>query len=146
MSALPFTDRELKNAWRQLSAISTPSAGARKNPHRLMMFYAVECGLKAVWLKRQNKNLFERADIDRTGHDLKQLLKDLHVATTLTLPNNLQLQAVTLSNGQASIQRTGDISILHQAWRYGGQCQSPSDQDCEAQLQQVLLWIQGELK
>ncbi|AEM46596.1 hypothetical protein Acife_0371 [Acidithiobacillus ferrivorans SS3] len=143
MSAIPFTDRELKRAWRELSAIATPAAGTvRKNPHRLLLFYAVECGLKAVWLKRQSRSLFDRGDIDKTGHNLRQLLKELRVGADLSLPENLQLQPVT----QDRIPRYGNISILHQAWRYGGECTAPTDQDCENQLQQVLKWIQGELK
>lgn len=145
MSAIPFTDRELKRAWRELSAIATPApGGARKNPHRLLLFYAVECGLKAVWLKRQSRSVFDREDIGRTGHDLRQVLKELKVSSQLTLPESLQLPAVT--SNQAQVLRNGDISILHQAWRYGGECAAPTDEQCEHQLQEVLNWIQGELK
>lgn len=145
MSAIPFTDRELKRAWRELSAIARPAAGStRKNPHRLLLFYAVECGLKAVWLKRKNRSLFDREDIDKTGHNLRQVLTELKVGTGLSLPANLQLQPVTQNGAQQS--RNGDISILHQAWRYGGECTAPTDNDCEHQLEQVLNWIQGELK
>lgn len=145
MSAIPFTDRELKRAWRDLSVIATPTVGdVRKNPHRLLLFYAVECGLKAVWLKRQHRTLFDRADIERTGHDLRQVLKELKVGSQLSLPENLQLSPV--ARNQNPVARQGDISILHQAWRYGGECTSPTDHDCEVQLQKVLDWIQGELK
>ncbi len=145
MNAIPFTDRELKRAWRELSAIAIPAAGTmRNNPHRLLLFYAVECGLKAVWLKRQNRSLFDREDIDKTRHNLRQVLKELKVGAELSLPENLQLQPV-MQNG-AQQPRNGDISILHQAWRYGGQCTAPTDNDCEHQLEQVLNWIQGELK
>lgn len=145
MSAVPFTDRELRQAWRELSAIATPVAGStRKNPHRLLLFYAVECGLKAVWLRRQNRRLFDREDIDKTGHNLRQMLKELKVGDDLSLPENLQLPSVT-HNG-APQPRNGDISILHQAWRYGGKCTVPNDNDCEHQLERVLSWIQGELK
>lgn len=145
MSAIPFTDRELKRAWRELSAIAIPAAGTmRNNPHRLLLFYAVECGLKAVWLKRQNRSLFDREDIDKTRHNLRQVLKELKVGVELSLPENLQLQPV-MQNG-AQQPRNGDISILHQAWRYGGKCAAPTDNDCEHQLEQVLNWIQGELK
>jgi len=145
VSAIPFTARELKRAWRELADIAMPVAGStRKNPHRLLLFYAVECGLKAVWLKRNNRNLFDRADIDRTGHDLRQVLKDLSVGSRLSLPENLQLEPVTQNNSK--VPRNGDISVLHQAWRYGGECMAPTDHDCEQQLQLVLNWIQGELK
>lgn len=147
MSAVPFTDRELKRAWRELSIVATPVTGnTRKNPHRLLLFYAVECGLKAVWLKRQNRKLFDRNDIDKTGHNLRQILKELRVGTTLSLPENLQLATVTSNENGPQLPRNGDISILHQAWRYGGECITPTDNDCESQLEQVLRWIQGELK
>ncbi|WP_242201743.1 MULTISPECIES: hypothetical protein [unclassified Pseudomonas] len=145
MSAVPFTDRELVRAWRELSTIATPITGSvRKNSHRLLLFYAVECGLKAVWLKRQNRSLFEREDIDKTGHNLRQMLKDLKVGAELSLPENLQL--VPVSQNGVPQPRNGDISILHQAWRYGAECRVPQDDDCEHQLEHVLSWIQGELK
>lgn len=145
MTALPFTDRELKRAWRELSAIATPAPGVlRSNPHRLLLFYAVECGLKAVWLKRRNLRLFDRENIERTGHNLRQLLKDLNVGANLQLAENLRLVPVN-QNGE-QVPRNGDISVLHQAWRYGGECTEPTDQECEKQLDEILVWIQGELK
>lgn len=145
MSAIPFTARELKRAWRELSAVATlPVGHTKKNPHRLLLFYAVECGLKAVWLKRQSRTLFDREDIDQTGHNLRQVLKELNVGNQLSLPEQLQLSPIFRDQNQ--VPRNGDISILHQAWRYGGECTSPTDQDCEVQLQKVLDWIQGELK
>lgn len=145
MSAIPFTDRELVRAWRDLSVAATPSQGnVRQNPHRLLLFYAVECGLKAVWLKRQSRTLFEGADVNKTGHDLRQVLKDLKVGSELSLPENFRLAVVI--HHQAQRPRNGKFGDLHQVWRYGGKCESPTDQDCEQQLQKVLNWIQGELK
>jgi hypothetical protein len=145
MSAIPFTDRELTRAWRELSAIARPTAGCtRQNPHRLLLFYAVECGLKAVWLKRKSRSVFAREDIDKTGHNLRQVLKELRVSAELSLPQDLELEPV-IQNGVRQ-PRNGDLSILHQAWRYGGKCNSPTDNFCEHQLEQVLIWIQGELK
>ncbi|AGX88225.1 hypothetical protein Cenrod_2156 [Candidatus Symbiobacter mobilis CR] len=117
---------------------------ACKNPHRLLLLYAVECGLKAVWLKRQGRSLFDRMDIDNTGHDLRQLLKALQAGSGFSLPAHLELRPVT--HNQARLSRHGDISILHQVWRYGGECIVPTDAQCEHQLRQVLRWIQGELR
>ncbi len=146
MSALPFTDRELTKAWRELSAAATPAVVSnRKNPHRLLLFYAVECGLKAVWLKRQGRTLFEGDDIKRTGHDLRQVLKELNVGSGLSLAETFRLSEVA-TRGQAKLPRNGKFSDLHQVWRYGGTCEAPADNDCEQQLQDVLDWIQGELQ
>ena len=145
MSAIPFTDRELTRAWRELSVVALlPAISDRQNPHRLLLFYAVECGLKAVWLKRQRRTLFEGADIHQTGHDLQQLLKNLKVGSALSLPESFQLPDT--SQGADSLQRKGKFGDLHLVWRYGGKCQAPTDKDCEQQLLKVLAWIQGELK
>ncbi|MHB1563860.1 MAG: hypothetical protein ACYCXP_07185 [Leptospirillum sp.] len=145
MSAIPFTDRELKRAWRELSTIATPVGGSPcMNPHRLMLFYAVECGLKAVWLKRKNLNLFNREDIDRTGHNLRLMLKELKVGNLLLPLGNMNLLPITQNNSK--VLRNGDINIMHQAWRYGGKCVAPTDYQCERELRRVLNWIQGELK
>lgn len=145
MSAIPFTDRELVRACRELSAIATPpTTNERQNPHRLLLFYAVECGLKAVWLKRQNRTLFESTDIHQMGHDLQQVLKDLKVGTAMSLPESFQLPSAI--QGTNHLQRGGKFGDVHQAWRYGGKCQTPTDQHCEQQLLKVLAWIQGELK
>lgn len=145
MSAIPFTDRELTRAWRELSMVAEPlPENSRQNPHRLLLFYAVECGLKAVWLKRQSKTLFEGADIQRLGHDLQQVLKDLNVGSNLSLPDSFRLPAA--SQGSATLTRNGKFGDVHQVWRYGGKCLAPTDQDCEQQLLKVLNWIHGELK
>ena len=145
MSAIPFTDRELRNAWRELVAVASPAAGhMRKNPHRLLMFYAVECGLKAVWLKRHSQTVFGKEHIEKTGHNLRKILKDLKVGAELSLPETLSLTTVTMNGSQEP--RNGDVSILHQAWRYGGNCVAPSDEECVLQLEKILTWIRGELR
>ena len=145
MSTIPFTHRELKRAWCELSATACPADNHRLNTHRLLLFYAVECGLKAVWLKRNSLTLFSQDDIDQFGHDIGKIFKCLHTGDEYSLPENLQLSPVITQDKQ-KIPRNGDISLLHQAWRYGGQCQQPSDQACEAQLEKILKWIKKELE
>ena len=51
MVGILFTDREMENAWREnrLASCHQP----RSNGHRLLLFYAVECGLKAILMRRQ---------------------------------------------------------------------------------------------
>ncbi|MFP3535165.1 hypothetical protein [Pseudomonas sp. SIMBA_021] len=142
MSSIPFSDRELRRAWRELSEVCTPQS-ARKNAHRLLLFYAVECGLKAIWLKRQSRTLFTKEDIERTGHDLREIVKELRLGAMFVLPQSLQLSPAV--NKGLNLPRNGDITILHQAWRYGGQCMNPGDAVCENQLVAILAWINKEI-
>jgi hypothetical protein len=55
---IPFTDREIQRAWRtNLEASQVPS---RNNAHRLLLFYAVECGLKAIIMKRERRKIINK--------------------------------------------------------------------------------------
>ena len=81
--ALPFTNRELYRAWRQLRC--TANAQPRDNTHRLLLFYAVECGLKTVWLRKKSKTLFDGDAIHRFGHDLNAIIKDLMLGRAANL-------------------------------------------------------------
>ncbi|GCL37866.1 hypothetical protein SR1949_29780 [Sphaerospermopsis reniformis] len=53
MAKIPFTDKEMEKAWlRNISAYyKTPQP--HTNAHRLLLFYAVECGLKAIFMKKK---------------------------------------------------------------------------------------------
>ncbi len=144
--AILFTDRELKRAWRQLTQTSQMfKGGQRENAHRLLLFYAVECGLKAVWLKHKNKTLFTQDDIQKTGHDLAKTLTLLRAGHQLELPIHIKLADVRADDG-TMLPRHGGLESLHEVWRYGGECQAPQDTVCEQQLEQVLEWINGELR
>ena len=81
--AFPITNRELERAWRELRRSS--QVESRCNSHRLLMVYAVECGLKAVWLRRQRRDLFVGQDIDRFGHDLNEILRELKPGASSSL-------------------------------------------------------------
>jgi hypothetical protein len=143
--SIVFTDRELKRAWRQLKKTSMPHRdGERENTHRLLLFYAVECGLKAVWLKRNCRTLFTAEDVKQTGHDLAKMLTRLRAGHHLRLPGNIQLAPVKADGNEE--QRNCNMESLHQVWRYGGGSLNPTDQQCEVQLEQVLNWINGELQ
>lgn len=143
MSHIIFTDRELMRSYRALVKLWRGSTGAC-NSYRLILFYAVECGLKVVWLKRKSKSVFDKDDIDNTGHDLARIIKDLNVSSDYFLPAQLQMKPVRTEN--VTKPRNGGISALHQVWRYGGVCVSPSDNDFENKLEEILCWISGELQ
>lgn len=57
MAKIPFTNRELVRAWR--NSLDVSKSEQRTNPHRLLLFYAIECGLKAAYLKQINKTVID---------------------------------------------------------------------------------------
>ncbi|MEY4980048.1 MAG: hypothetical protein RLZZ352_2318 [Pseudomonadota bacterium] len=135
--ALPFTDRELSRAWRRLR--NTAHTQPRDNTHRLLLFYAIECGLKAVWLKEKRKTLFDGAAIGNFGHDLNKIIKELKLGYELQLlPDSVEVNA-----GQ--ISRTGKLNAIHQVWRYGGVLKVPTDEELETRLERMAQWITKEL-
>lgn len=141
--AIPVTRQELARAWRHLhqAACVTP----RQAPHRLLVFYAVECGLKAVWLRRQAREVLEGVDIDHLGHDLNQLFTELRIGHSLTsLPATITLKP--LGKSPRVRGRSGGVDVLHQAWRYGVEVQTPDDTLLEQKLDELNLWIEKELQ
>lgn len=143
MSTLPFTEKELRKAWKDLKDASKTNSGKRKNPHRLLLFYAVECGLKAVWLRSNNKNVLDTKNIDEYKHNLHKLIHELNLGKDYLLPSDIKLKSCTLEN--KDFPRNGKIDVLHQAWRYGGCCVTPGDEQCEKQLQKIAEWIDKEI-
>lgn len=142
--ALPFTDRELRNAWRNLLHAAELCSSVSDNSKRLLLYYAVECGLKAVWLKRQGKSVFGASDVQGVGHDICKLAKEFHVSHDSRSLSEIKLSSVKENKGLTS--RNCGIKELHQAWRYGGVCESPNDSECEKELLKLKKWIEQELK
>ncbi len=143
--SLLITNRELERAWRELRRSS--QATPRCNSHRLLMVYAVECGLKAVWLRRQHRNLFEGQDVARFSHDLNKILSDLKPGRRFELlPDKVQLKPIEVGRPPRLCPRSGGLDVLHQAWRYGAPLIEPSDEAMELHLERVAQWIAKELQ
>jgi len=143
MSHQIFTLQELKRAWRELRAASEHAP--RKNAHRLLLFYSIECGLKAVWLKQECRSLFTSADISKTGHDLNDVIKSLHIG--YDLPENMAMSDVKDDRKNTISRKNIRASDLHQVWRYGGALLHPpiDDANMEAILEKMQVWIETEL-
>ncbi len=135
MAQIPFTLRELKKSWANLNAASQQLP--RGNAHRLLLVYAVECGLKAMWLKQENRTLFSSDDIARTGHDLNDVIKQLRLGGAF--PTVFHLSDVKDDRRNTVIRKHCRMDTLHQAWRYGGELVSPplDDAAAEAELERV---------
>lgn len=135
-----FTDRELQKAWREhRQAANVVSA---TNSHRLLLFYSVECGLKAVFLKR---NDYDRTDqweeLKFLQHDINKLLDKLEAGQRLKLPDKVTMDALETEGDDREVRNRE----INQMWRYGGRCKQIEDSELEQKLVDILNWIETEL-
>ena len=96
----------------------------------LLLFYAAECGLKAVYMSQNSLRLASETNgtapksaID-FQHRLDELIRELRISPA-ALPHHPG--AITLTNGERI-----SVQEVHQAWRYGGVI---------VETQQVLVWL-----
>lgn len=145
MAGIPFTDREMEKAWREnrLASCYQP----RSNPHRLLLFYAVECGLKAILMRRQKiKRTDLCPEIAEAQHNINKLLDSLAAGGNLSLPKEIVIKDIKDSRNNKEDRRLNPGQI-NQMWRYGGCCvENQKDEDIEKKLLEISQWIEGELQ
>jgi len=142
MSVVPFTDREMQRAWKDNFQASKHTS--RSNAHRLLLFYAIECGLKAVLMKRMAVNCTSLCDeISDAKHNINKLLDYLSAGQSLKLPTQLQMASINIKGVQT--ERKLDAGKINQAWRYGGRLTQLPDDLMEKHLLKISEWIQQEL-
>jgi hypothetical protein len=106
----------------------------------LLLFYAVECGLKAAWLTRSRlRDTSEiHLQLKERGHDLMFWAKALHLPATIT------------SGGVCFRLRSNgtrlDVQLAHQVWRYGPDVEPVDEIAMGAWLEQVWQWAKTELR
>lgn len=150
--AIPFTDREMERGWRNnLSAYRNSRQIPRTNAHRLLLFYAVECGLKVILMKRKRQKRTDLCtEISECQHNINNLLDCLGAGGSLNLPEIfIQEISDTRNNKKPRKLNSGQIN---QMWRYGGQVVSivteqkqATDEDIEKRLVTILNWIEREI-
>jgi hypothetical protein len=106
----------------------------------LLLFYAVECGLKAAWLKRNKLLSTSQLGPDfagSNGHDLILWAKRLRLPAALASAT-LRFR---LRNGKSAF----DVGAAHQAWRYGVEILAADETALLNWLQALCQWAKGEL-
>jgi hypothetical protein len=106
----------------------------------LLLFYAVECGLKAAWLKRNrllSTSQLSSSFAGSSGHDLILWAKILRLPATLASAN----VRFRLKKGGGPL----DTGAAHQAWRYGVEIFAADETALINWLQALCQWAKGEL-
>lgn len=142
-SKIPFTNRELVRAWRNSFSV-WQSAVERTNAHRLLLFYAIECGLKAAYLKKMNKTVIDSNMAEQFSHDINRLCQSLSINSAFMLPQSLKMTHCRIDNKDTP--RTFSSSSINQIWRYGGELEGiESDIILEEKLNKLSMYIEKEL-
>jgi len=140
---ISFTDRELRKAWRE-NLEASQNNNQTKNPKNLLLFYATECGLKAVVLKNDGNSLTDESSIIKdAGHNLKELMRYLHIDGQFKLPRYLELNSVRRKGKKQ--ERGAAIRDLNQVWRYGGKLPLEINEQIEEKLTEINDWIKESL-
>lgn len=107
---------------------------------RLLLFYAVECGLKSIWLKQNNLfkiNQIDKKLLSKYGHNLDRWAKELKI-DGIIIRNTPKFR---LARGGSSL----DIEKAHQAWRYGIRMRSEDEKVVVEWLETVCDWIKENI-
>ncbi|RLC17734.1 MAG: hypothetical protein DRI57_09390 [Deltaproteobacteria bacterium] len=96
---------------RSFSVLSKAAEDGITSPHFLLLFYAVECGLKARILRKFDKwklSHINKDMIDIYTHDLSYLAKKAGITVEVTGLHLKRSKSLTI-----------EIEKVHEAWRYG---------------------------
>ncbi|MCI5147403.1 MAG: hypothetical protein D3923_18200, partial [Candidatus Electrothrix sp. AR3] len=118
---IPFTDREMERAWRE--NLSASNRSVRTNALRLLLFYAVECGLKAIIMRRYGRRNCRTdycPEIGTAQHDINKLLDTLNVNVQLRLPHKIRMR--NLSASRKSKEKQYDCLCKGERWLLGFFC------------------------
>jgi len=102
----------------------------------LLLFYAVDAGLKAVLMRRMNvADTNQLGESYNFGHDLNQDLDHLRVGH-LKIPS---------SNILAKTTRPVESKRINEVWRYGARLQPQDETSVVSRLRDIITWIEQEM-
>ena len=135
---IPAGSRQLRRAFfkhaQQAKKDTSPS-------HYLLLFYAVECGLKSIYLDRASTRIRTVGDISderlRRSHDLARWTLELRLPSAITRANT----SFRLRRDNSS----WSVEYAHEAWRYGIAMHSADEQRLVHWLKEVQKWIEENI-
>lgn len=128
---IPAGQTELRNAyWRHIRR--------DKESLYLLQFYAVECGLKGIFLRQYHLSTTEKITNEalRGSHDLAQLVKELRLPASL---------AGTISFRLRRDNSSWHLKQVHEAWRYGVSLNEDDQIQVVEHLNKLHAWISENL-
>jgi hypothetical protein len=124
---------ELQGAFRKHSQF----VGNGNSPsNNLILFYAIECGLKSVYLRRRSLSSTDkiRDETLRKSHDLAKWVKELRLPAQIAGNS----PSFCLNRDQSRFH----VALAHQAWRYGALILNQDEQILVSWLSKIKEWIE----
>lgn len=113
--------------------------------HHMVLFYAVECGLKALACSPQyaiRPKTISDVVLDKGGAATTHRLNEL--VSHLKLPANVgKCPDIKLSKGSSTVSI--DHGDIHQAWRYGVKVDSATETDAIKWLKKMVALIDSKI-
>lgn len=144
-------EREMLRAFKEFYNLYNETASQESrslsNATRIQLFYSVECGLKALYLKQ--KGYSHTASItdklERWKHNLNLILTEVGAKKDLALKGNEDSVFSLSSIRKDGIERDARLEELNQVWRYGAKLRNPDDKSLEDQLKKIYSWVTQQL-
>lgn len=134
---LPAGVSELRQAFFHHLTVSEQTKGISSH---LLLFYAAECGIKSIWLRRNNlKTINDIADptlISQDGHNLDRWIKELKISARVKNAPHFRL-----ASGGSSL----DVEKAHQAWRYNIRMNPQDEKVLVEWLESLCAWIKENI-
>lgn len=129
--------RGLKQAFNAHKVASQETTGISSY---LLLFYAAECGMKSVWLKRNNlrttNDIADSTLLSPDGHNLNRWKKELRISASIG-----NAPAFSLAVGGADLE----VAKAHQAWRYGIRMNADKEKELVEWLEKIYNWVKEEI-
>ncbi len=130
------TRKEIEEAFNSHRKKSATSSGKFGMTDKMLLFYAVECGLKALYmdknkLKWTGQMNNSRESVSDFRHNLNDLMKKLKW--------NYKIPKINIDKNQI------ENDDLHQAWRYGKSLDEKQEKRCIEILSKILKEIRNQL-
>ncbi|MBF0538641.1 MAG: hypothetical protein HQL03_10360 [Nitrospirae bacterium] len=103
---------------------------------KMVLFYAVECGLKAAIIRERGDTIDVLDEMKRIGHKLNMLVQKLKIAENYRFPENIY------DNKNHPIVH----HKVHEAWRYGRDIAEKDNQTFEDKLNKLASFLSEKLK
>lgn len=110
----------------------------------LLLFYAVECGLKSILLRQRRLTSTCQLDDAFLSHDFAPLIKELRLPRSVIgkVGDTRDSSRPRLPSFRLDRDRSSwSMSEAHQAWRYGVRVHSEDESKIVEWLNQVCIWV-----